>query len=540
VSKATILAGLNGLPALPVTTPADQLAVRDALAGVIQDGIDAGHGGGAVPETRKINTSSPLTGGGDLSADRTLAMPAATVASDGYATAAQITAIGTAQATANAAIPKSLATAADQGLYSTGIGAWAVSTLTSFGRSLWAVVDAAAFKLLVTYSKSDVGLGNVDNTSDVGKPVSTAQATADGLRVLKAGDTLTGTLGMTGATSYVGIGTAAPVAPLDIRNVVAYRGTNTCQLQVNTAPGLVQENGSLGAADATALTTYLGKFNIYKRNVLGNFVPSDLAWTLDSSGNVIVERGDETVGLVKILRTGTIGIGTVTPQAPLDVRGAVAYRGVNMTQLQVGIAPAIMQENGALGASDFMVFSTYSGKFLIYKGNHAGSLVNADLKMTVDSSGHMQLGGASGLDYTIASTAILQLPAGSATAGTAPIKLTSGTLLTAAEAGAVEFDGTSFFGSTTYRSAFVRGVKVDASLTPGAVAANSVLVETYAVTGLIVPHAVTVSPPSLNSGLGIMWARCSTTDTLEICWRNFTAGSLTPAAGTYRVAGVRV
>lgn len=43
-------------------------------------------------------------------------------------------------------------------------------------------------------SKAHVGLGNVDNTSDANKPVSTAQATADGLRVLKAGDTLTGNL----------------------------------------------------------------------------------------------------------------------------------------------------------------------------------------------------------------------------------------------------------------------------------------------------------------------------------------------------------
>ncbi len=42
--------------------------------------------------------------------------------------------------------------------------------------------------------KGDVGLGNVDNTSDANKPVSTAQATANGLRVLKAGDTMTGNL----------------------------------------------------------------------------------------------------------------------------------------------------------------------------------------------------------------------------------------------------------------------------------------------------------------------------------------------------------
>ncbi len=50
----------------------------------------------------------------------------------------------------------------------------------------------------VTLTKSDVGLANVDNTSDANKPVSTAQAAADSLRVLKSGDTMTGDLGVIG------------------------------------------------------------------------------------------------------------------------------------------------------------------------------------------------------------------------------------------------------------------------------------------------------------------------------------------------------
>jgi len=41
-------------------------------------------------------------------------------------------------------------------------------------------------------TKTQVGLGNADNTSDIDKPVSTAQATADSLRLLLTGGTLTG------------------------------------------------------------------------------------------------------------------------------------------------------------------------------------------------------------------------------------------------------------------------------------------------------------------------------------------------------------
>lgn len=46
----------------------------------------------------------------------------------------------------------------------------------------------------IVNAKTTLSLQNVDNTSDVNKPVSTAQNTADLLRVLKAGDTMTGDL----------------------------------------------------------------------------------------------------------------------------------------------------------------------------------------------------------------------------------------------------------------------------------------------------------------------------------------------------------
>ena len=57
------------------------------------------------------------------------------------------------------------------------------------------------------FSKSTVGLGNVDNTSDADKPISTAQQTALDAKVNKAGDTMTGVLTIDsagGTTSSVG------------------------------------------------------------------------------------------------------------------------------------------------------------------------------------------------------------------------------------------------------------------------------------------------------------------------------------------------
>jgi len=63
------------------------------------------------------------------------------------------------------------------------------------------------------------------------------------------------------------------------------------------------------------------------------------------------------------------------------------------------------------------------------------------------------IGSTSTTDYT-QPTARLHIAAGSATAGTAPLKFTSGTLLTTPENGAIEFDGSELYitiGGTRYK-----------------------------------------------------------------------------------------
>jgi len=67
---------------------------------------------------------------------------------------------------------------------------------------------------VVVLTKSDVGLANVDNTSDANKPVSTAQQTALNLKAPIASPTFTGTVG--GITkSMVGLGNVDNTADTD-------------------------------------------------------------------------------------------------------------------------------------------------------------------------------------------------------------------------------------------------------------------------------------------------------------------------------------
>ncbi len=58
--------------------------------------------------------------------------------------------------------------------------------------------------------------------------------------------------------------------------------------------------------------------------------------------------------------------------------------------------------------------------------------------------GSIYSGGSVGLGVT-SPTAVLHLKAGTAAASTAPLKFTSGTLQTTAEAGTIEYDGTKFY-----------------------------------------------------------------------------------------------
>ena len=62
------------------------------------------------------------------------------------------------------------------------------------GAGLGSVISVNNMTGEVILTKSNIGLGNVDNTSDANKPVSTAQQNALNLKVNKAGDTMTGDL----------------------------------------------------------------------------------------------------------------------------------------------------------------------------------------------------------------------------------------------------------------------------------------------------------------------------------------------------------
>lgn len=81
------------------------------------------------------------------------------------------------------------------------------------------------------------------------------------------------------------------------------------------------------------------------------------------------------------------------------------------------------------------------------------------------------------------------------------------------------------------------------TLSPVAVAANTVAEQTFSATGigLLTTDAVDISKPTTQAGLGIVNCRVSATDTLAVAFVNATAASITPTANeVYTVSVTRV
>jgi len=115
-----------------------------------------------------------------------------------------------------------------------------VLTASSSSAASWqapssAPVTSVAGKTgVVTLVKGDVGLGNIDNTSDVNKPVSTATQTALNLKAPLASPTFTGTVTVPTPTNgtdastkaYVDSHTGVPVAVQDEGSTLTSSATN--------------------------------------------------------------------------------------------------------------------------------------------------------------------------------------------------------------------------------------------------------------------------------------------------------------------------
>ena len=148
----------------------------------------------------------------------------------------------------------------------------------------------------------------------------------------------------------------------------------------------------------------------------------------------------------------SIGTSSVVQSAPLEVNGGSnSTSGLYRLATNTGTNDVGFKMGGVAGAG--------TAGYVWIQGIHPGVANDGTLALN-------PFGGNVCIGLTLA-TAKLHLPAGTATASTAPLKFTSGTLNTAAEAGAIEFLTDKWYATITTGAARKELALIDAALTSG-------------------------------------------------------------------------
>ena len=460
------------------------------------------------------------------------------------------------------------------------------------------ISSAAAYQVLMrnsantlwenhTLVKGDVGLGNVDNTSDATKNVLYATTAGGAPPTGSAGGDLTGTypnptLAAVATAATLGSATKSLTVTIDAKGRVTSMTENTITATDSTKLPLA--GGTLTGNLLTASTVQVGirqsspalnsaldvgvtrRFVVYPDYGANGDIPANSVLIGSYAGNLAyfpetsaggsgykVLFGYYNGSAVKsaIEYANTAGAATTTVEVlkgggSLNVGASAAVAARNAVTVKntssSSAAEAGFYATSEVGNAFFGMTSNASARAV------AGLVISAEsgatFPMTFWTNGlrRVTITGADGYLAVNRATASarVHIAAGSATGATAPLKIDSGTVMATPEDGAIEYNGTKWYATiSSDRQELLRGATYSPSLTPTAVSANSESIQTFTVTGLIVPYAVKVSPPAGMSGLGIMWARVSASNTLEIGFRNFTAGSLTPPSGTWRILCAR-
>ena len=165
-------------------------------------------------------------------------------------------------------------------------------------------------------------------------------------------------------------------------------------------------------------------------------------------------------------------------------------------------------------------------------GSNTTTIGNSSTTATYIPAGKMYVGG------TTAPTATLHLPAGTSSANTAPLKFTSGTNLTTAEAGAVEWNGTNLFitTSTPTRQTVNQGLTGSATIDFLSTNAQNSRDVTVTVTGASDGDVVALGVPNAAVNANTCYtAWVSATNTVTVRFNNYSSAAVDPAQGNFKI-----
>lgn len=319
----------------------------------------------------------------------------------------------------------------------------------------------------------------------------------------------------------------------------AWNGTSGSRLGTTSAQPLVLATTNAIAQDIQFFTGANGANERMRITGTGNVgigttSPGSL---LQVNGGVAIGYSASIVAPTNGLSvSGNLGAGTTAPGAQLTVnlptQTTSTVNSLLITRLQRPQTAGVKWGNtmdillGSYGTS-----SASETRVDFRLANGATDLPDTTV-MTLQGNGNVGIG-------TTTPTARLNLGAGTATANTSPLKFTAGTNLTTAEAGALEWDGTNLFLTTSgaVRQTINQGLTAAASLDFPSTAVGAVSNLTVTVTGAALNDVVSLGVPNGSvplTGDFSAWVSAANTVTVRYT-NNSTTTAQDPASGTFKV-----
>lgn len=265
----------------------------------------------------------------------------------------------------------------------------------------------------------------------------------------------TPTLVVDAVNHRIGIGNASPVGKLQVDGSLYVASANgsidyaACVGALNTAEGGIGYNVIFGTSFTYGLNDFASFFDFPAGGIRFLTAPSGVAGGAISftTRAAISQVGNFSLGITGSVADARMHVGS--SQSGKTTLGA--SRAFILENTDGGVSTGDRLEIG-LGYGGFAAV-TYQPMVLGHIVTSLGDVTKGDFyiasrDVTTDSAPtervRVTAGGLVGIGVS-APTAFLHLLAGTATANTAPLKFTSGTNLTTAEAGAMEYNGTNLF-----------------------------------------------------------------------------------------------
>ncbi len=290
-----------------------------------------------------------------------------------------------------------------------------------------------------------IGTGNVGRIADQSSGIIIGTNNISGTDNILIGNTARS------ITSGISFGVGNDIITLDSTNHRYGFGVINPQKGFHfNASGIINDESSLGSELAPAISS-------------SNYA-TGTGWTI--SGSTALKNAD--------------GTGTLTPVTPLSITAGKVYR-VAFFPSSVTVAGVSVSMGGVTlptvtintGLIVFEILATNTNNLTFTPTPTASRFQITSISVKEITGGTLNIRNNLGVGFLTAPTALLHLAAGTASASTAPIKFTSGTLLSAPEVGAMEFLTDKFYGTITTGTARKEFSLNDIALTSGRIPFNT-------------------------------------------------------------------